>query len=259
MKTRKIFKSLLMGLGIAVLFLSVSTAFAVPFTEAGGLASLFGNPTSFLANFNLHHIDFFSAGTGGASYATINMISLGQPDDLLFEEGTENMGGFGAVAYLGLRSHINTYPVENTDHSKIANLAKLVGSYVFNQGRHFIKLDCIPQTVGANGTGQGEYVGSQSFQNKGEFSISGSGADLRGYSRLLNNSYGVLILVNDNGERIAYGTEQRPVSFKATIAEGTKPTDAKLLKVEFTNDSFVPGHIYEGEIPLDGEILPAIS
>ncbi|MEI7597274.1 MAG: hypothetical protein WCK02_16110 [Bacteroidota bacterium] len=189
----------------------------------------------------------------------INLAELGQPSNLIFQEGTENMGGFGSIAYLGLRSHINSYPTESTDHSNIENLAKLVGSYGFNLGKQFIKMDCIPTTVGANSESQGEYVGSQSFKPKGVYMISGTGAQVRGYARLLNNSYGVVILTNDNGERIAYGTEQRPARFKSTVMEGEKPSDAKALKVEFETDSFVPGYIYEGDIVLDGIILPGVS
>lgn len=189
----------------------------------------------------------------------INMTSLGQPTDMTFIDGTENMGGFGSVAYLALRSHIASYPEESTDHSSIENLAKLVGDYGFNQGKNFITLDCIPQTVGLKADGQGEYVGSQSYAIKGEFMISGTGAAAKGYARLLNNQYGVLILVNDNGERIAVGSYQRPCRFKVSVEEGTKPSDAKALKVEFSADSFVPGHIYEGAIVLSGTTIPAVS
>ena len=68
------------------------------------------------------------------------MVSLGQPDDLTFEEGTENMGGFGSVAYLALRSNIVGYPTESTDHSSIENLAKLVGDYQLASNKYFNKI-----------------------------------------------------------------------------------------------------------------------
>ena len=258
MKSRKIFNLLFACFGIALMLFSFTTAFAAPYEAAGGIAQLVSDPSLFINNFHFSLTDPYGA-VGGVSLGMINMVSLGQPDDLTFEDGTENMGGFGSVAYIALRSHIAGYPTESTDHSDISNLAKLVGDFTFNAGKNFITADCIPQSVGLTSEGQGEHVGSQSFAIKGKFMISGTGAQAKGYARLLNNQYGVIVLINDNGERIVCGTYQRPARFKVSVPEGEKPSDTKALQVEFTADSFVPGYIYEGVITLNGGSLPAVS
>ena len=209
--------------------------------------------------------DTFSLSLGaGATKATIffmniNLVSLGQPADQTFEDGTENMGGFGCVGYLALRSHLPGYPTLSTDQSDVANLVKLIGDYTFATGRYFIKLDFVPETVKVTPEGQGEHVGGNSYKMKGEAFIAGTQAKQRGFSRLLNNSYGVLILLRDDGSRFGLGSELRPVKFRAVPNEGEKAADKKGVLISFESDSFVPGYEYYGTIPLTGSTLPAIS
>ncbi len=210
-------------------------------------------------------IDPFSIVMGaGAIKATIffmgiNMTDLGQPGDLEFIEGTENMGGFGMTGYLALRSHIDTYPTEETDHTNIGNLVKLIGDYVFITARNFITLDFVPGTIKVTPEGQGEHVGGKSFRIKGEAFLAATGINQRGYARLLNNSYGILILIRDDGSRVAFGSYQRPLEFKANPDFGGKAADKNGIMISFESDSFVPGYEYYGTIPLSGTSLPQIS
>lgn len=204
--------------------------------------------------------DTFSVfGAVGAMKASIMLASLGQPDDIEFVEGTENMGGFGMTGYLGLRSHITTYPTLDTSNTSLESLATLVGNYVFAASRNFITIDFVPDTLKVSPESQGEHVGGNSFMIKGEGFIAGTGAKNRGLARLLNNSYGILILNKEDGTRLGLGTYQRPLSFKASVDEGQKASDKKGVLISFEASSYVPGYEYNGEIPLDGSTLPAIS
>jgi hypothetical protein len=189
----------------------------------------------------------------------INMTTLGQPDDLEFTEGSENMGGFGMTGYLALRSHIDTYPTEDTSNTDVGSLVKLIGSYTFITDRNFITLDFVPGTVKVTPEGQGEYVGGKSFRIKGEAFLATTGINQRGYARLLNNSFGVLILIRDDGSRVAFGTYQRPLEFKTSPDFGGKAADKNGILISFESDSFVPGYEYYGDIVLSGSTLPSIS
>jgi hypothetical protein len=89
--------------------------------------------------------------------------------------------------------------------------------------------------------------------------IAGTSTKNRGLARLINNSYGVLVLLREDGSRLALGSYQRPLSFKASIDEGQKAADKKGVLISFEASSFVPGYEYYGAIALDGTTLPAIS
>lgn len=213
--------------------------------------------------FQLGIMDYigFSAGSTvtGLTIANINLISLGQPADIPMNEGEEEMGGFGSVAYLGLRSNITAYPTEVTSHTSLENLCKLSGNYTFAAGRYFQELEFVPSSIKVISEPQGEHVGNHSFKITGEGHIAGAKEKQRGLARLLNNSYGVLILLRDDGSRIAYGSQNRPVRFKCTLDHGQNAADKTGLKIEFECDSFVPGYEYYGTIPLSGGTLPVTT
>lgn len=181
-------------------------------------------------------------------------------DSIEMADGEENMGGFTQVAYLGLRSHITAYPTLPDDNATtFEDMVALVGNYTFASNKHFMKILCAPGGLELNPVSQGEYPGAKSFNLKGKFIIPGLGAKNRAFARLLNNSYGVLIIPEEDGTRIAIGTQLRPVHFLPAGKSGIKAADTKIIEYEFMTDSFVPGYTYNGTIPLDGETLPVVS
>jgi hypothetical protein len=212
------------------------------------------------------YFDFFSFGTAALSgkalmvvMFSINLSTLGQPADAKYVDGSENMGGFGMVGYLAIRSHIATYPTLDTTGATLADLVQLVGNYVFNSNRHFIEIHFVEDSIKVTNESQGEHPGGSSYKISGEGFIAGTDTTRRGLARLLNNSYGVVILKREDGTRIAFGDYERPVSFKVTVDEGQKAADKKGLVVTFSGNSFVPGYEYYGTIPLSGSVtLPAI-
>jgi hypothetical protein len=195
----------------------------------------------------------------GVGMAAFNLTSLTMPENMGAQDGDEDMGGFNSVGYLALRSHIATYPSLPSDPTTLEEMVTLEGNYTLNNAKYFMKLYMNSDSVSANPESQGEGVGNKSFGIKGNFMIAGFSDNVRGAARLLNNASGVLILVNEDGTRTSFGTEGRPVTFKPKGKSGSKAADSKGFECEFTTDSFVPGFTYNGEIPLDGTTLPAIS
>ena len=239
--SKKIFIGILSILAIAMIFFSVGN-----YVDTGSF-------------------DIFSAGIAGVStkavifFMTIDLSLLGQPDDIEYADGTENMGGFGMTAYIGIRSHITTYPTLDATQTDLESLVKLIGDYVFAASRNFITIDFVPDTLKVTPEAQGEHVGGNSFMIKGEGFIPGTGTRNRGIARLLNNCFGVMILIREDGSRLAIGNYQHPLEFKVGTDEGQKAADKKGVLVSFSTSSFVPGYEYYGEVPLDGSTLPAIS
>ncbi len=176
-------------------------------------------------------------------------------------DGREAMGGYTSVAYLALKSDIATWPTEpNIETATNVNqLAKLIGNFTMAQSKYFYRVYVKPGTSQFQPEGQGE-VGGKSFKPKGQFFIPGIDDASMGLARMLNNKFGVLILPDPDGHhRICVGTEALPCEFKPTGDSGQKAADAKGFTFAFETDSFAPGWIYEGSIPLSGSTLSGVS
>jgi hypothetical protein len=203
--------------------------------------------------------------SGAMSLATIGFAFSGIADTEFdtFEpnDGDENMGGFGQLAYLALRSHVSSYPAipQPDDPTTLEELVALTGDFGFNTGKHFIPIFVAPGSLFASPESQGEYPGAKSFAIKGGFTIPGMKGKQRAMARIFNNSYGYLVVPQEDGTRMCYGTELHPLHFTPKGDSGKKAADSKRFDVEFATDSFVPGYTYNGVIVLDGSTLPAVS
>jgi len=176
-------------------------------------------------------------------------------------DGREAMGGYTSVAYLAFKSDIATWPTEPNIETatNVSQLAKLLGSFIMAEGKFFYKVMVKPGTSQFQPEGQGE-VGGKSFKPKGQFFIPGIDDDSMGLARLLNNKFGVLILPDQDGKhRICVGTEALPCEFKPTGDSGQKAADTKGFTYSFETDSFAPGWIYEGPIPLSSGSVVGVS
>jgi hypothetical protein len=176
-------------------------------------------------------------------------------------DGTESMGGFGSVAYLAFVSDISAYPnmpdIEAV--TDVKDLAKLTGAYTMKAQKYFYKIRVKPNSIKAAPEGQGE-VGGRSFKVKGQFYIPGLTVESMGFARLLNNKFGILIVPDQSGSfRLNYGTEDLPLTFAPTGDSGQNPADPKGMTFAFECDSFAPGWVYNGAIPISGTAVAAIS
>ena len=76
----------------------------------------------------------------------------------------------------------------------------------------------------------------------------------------LNNNFGVIIIPQEDGSRLVFGDELRPLQFTAIKGDSGKTAkDPKKFDYEFKTDSFTPGYSYDGPIELDGVTIPALS
>lgn len=175
-------------------------------------------------------------------------------------DGEENMGGMTIQLYYGLKSHIATYPVLVTDPQDVDDLVRLVGSYIMHEGKFFFPIEAIMRTVQFTFENQGELEG-QSFLQKGMFKTkSATSGKSMGYARLFNNTCGVLIMIDNFGNRIVIGDEIHPAYIKPSGDSGTDPTNRSETSYEVTSDSFCPAYLYYGAIPLvGGDEVPAVE
>lgn len=248
MKLTKIITVLALSLITSMLFASVTDVnplvFATPLVGVG-LASVFG-------------IIELPQNVLGLNFGAITDASFPAID------GREAMGGYGSVLYLALHKDISAtgWPAQ-PDIEAVTNvneLALLSGSFTMEDGMYFYKVKVKPGSLKVTPEGQGE-VGGHSFRQKGEFFIPGIDADTAGIARLLNNMYGVVIIPDQGGNfRTCYGTYDLPCEFAISGDSGASASDAKGITVSFECDSFVPGWIYNGIIPLSAtETVEAVS
>ena len=203
--------------------------------------------------------DVLSPGlVGGINYA-FAWGSLVMPAQAGYEDGVENMGGFGILAYIALYDDIDVWPTEVETPTTLAEMVELEGNFTMKASKYFLKVYVSPNTLDLNPEGQGE-AGGRSFKPKGSFLFPTFSATNRGLSRRLNNARGVLIIPDDTGNfRHLLGSETRPVFFKPSGTSGKNAADPKGFNFDFDCDSFAPTYTYNGTIALNGETLPVIS
>lgn len=189
----------------------------------------------------------------GVSIATFSAAAL------LWEDGTENMGGFRNYLYLIPISHIATEAELVDNPTTDAEHVTLVGSHVLVAGKYWKKIYATPNTIKLTPEPQGEIDG-QSFKPKGELFSPGSGDAVNALARQVNNGNFVLVLVEENGRRIQVGSKGHPARLKPSPDMGMAAADRKGFKFEFESDSYVAILRYNGEIVLsETETEPAIS
>lgn len=191
------------------------------------------------------------------SIIPIDTIGL---SDFEMSDGEENMAGMTERIYLALKSHISEWPKLKDDPQSLEDLVTTEGDFVMKEDKFFIKLDILRHSGGVTPENQGEDKG-HSFLNKLEFKLRGATkAQAAGLARLLNNSSGVVLAIDNDGNRIQIGDEDHPAYFKPTADTGKTPTDRSEWTYSVEADNFCPTIHYVGAIPLDGaESVPPLS
>lgn len=175
-------------------------------------------------------------------------------------DGAENMGGMTTKAFIFLNKQIATWPVEKANPSKPADLATLEGNVVMVAGKYAIEVEPVIDSSEYKYDNQGEPEG-HSFHPVAAYKLPGATVDEKmGWARILNNSLGAHVNIDNFGNRIWMGSENRPCSFKVSGSTGAKPSDFSHMVVEVHWDAFAPGYIYNGSIPLSAtETIPEIA
>lgn len=191
------------------------------------------------------------------------MLNFGAIANMSFPEidGRESMGGYTSTAYLAFIEDIETFPTEPdiTAVTDVGDLVRLIGSYVMKTGKNFYEVKVPPQTSKHSPESQGE-LGGKSFKVTGEIYVPGIDAQSMGLARMLNNRFGLLVINDPDGKtRIALGSKSLPLTFTPKGDSGSKGTDKKGFTFTYEADSFAPGWIYDGPVPLSGSIVTGIS
>jgi hypothetical protein len=177
---------------------------------------------------------------------------------LTWNDSLENMGGFTSVAYFAALQDILTFPGLSESPSSDAEFVRLGGNFTMKPDKYFIEIYVTPETASLAANNQGEIDG-QSFRMEGEYFYPGNKTDCRAFARKINNTRGVLIFVDPDGDRTVIGTDKFPCYFKPSLNYGKAAADRKGLTVAFFQNHFAPGLEYNGSIPLSGSTIPAIS
>jgi hypothetical protein len=191
------------------------------------------------------------------------MLNFGSIANMAFPEidGREAMGGYTSIAYLGFIADIETFPGEPdiTTVTDVGDVVKLIGAYIMKQGKFFFEVKVPPFTSKHSPVSQGE-VGGKSFKNTGEIYVPGIDAQSMGLARMLNNRYAILILTDPDGKtRVALGSKNLPLYFIPKGDSGAKGVDKKGFTFTYESESFAPGWVYDGPIPLSGSVIEGIS
>lgn len=236
MKIRSIINQLLIAVTLGMILATVCQV--NPLAFAGGI-------------FAVQQVARFIPMPAGLSY--FNFTALEWNDSL------ENMGGFTSTAYFAPIQDIETFPTLVQNPTTDEEMIRLNGHYVMKSLKYFIPVYTTPETVALAANNQGETDG-QSFRMEGEFFYPGTKLQCRAFARKINNSRGILILVDPDGERIQIGTDKFPCYFKPNVNWGKAAADRKGMTVTFYQNHFAPGLEYNGSIPISASIIvPAIS
>ena len=204
---------------------------------------------------------FVTSCIGGIPDPTSAVLAMAPPfalHDLEWADEPENMGGFQIGCYLALTRDIQTFPTLASNPSTDDEAILLQGEYAMKQDKAFIYMYTTPDTLSLKPENQGE-VDGKSFKIKGELFYPGTKAECMAFARKINNARGVLIAIDNDGERVVVGDKGHPVYFTPSLDWGKKAADRRGMTITFESDSFCPGYKYNGPIPLDGSVVEAIS
>ena len=185
-------------------------------------------------------------------------LAAGVFNDLLWEDGKDNMPGFTETSYISFRGDIATYPTLNANPTTAAEKIRLNGNFAMNTDKKFLQVYSTKNKATAKAEGQGE-DDCKSFKNSGKLFYPGTEEECLAFAASIKNQRGVVVMIEPSGERKVFGTKLLPVYFKVSIAYGETVTGAKGMTLEWECDSNEPGYTYHGVIPITGGDLPAIS
>lgn len=127
-------------------------------------------------------------------------------------------------------------------------LATIVGTHTFADGKGFLQVQILPETgeVNANGVGQ---KGQKSFVNEYSGTISGIGKKPSGFMRYWKNRNLIYIVRDNNGVLRQIGSVANPATFEElNLLSGKKGDDLVGVNFKVSAPSKAAAPIYEGTI-----------
>lgn len=176
----------------------------------------------------------------------------------LHTDGTKNMGGTQIRAYFCPISAITSEPALVEDPDSISEALYLAGSYACASQKNFIELYLTPKTGGYKAEPAGDLDG-ECYKQTAEFFHPGTKDEIAAFAAGCLNTPGVLIMVEENGERLVMGNSTHPCYLRGSLDIGKNPDDRKGFT--FAAEAFATQPIirYNGAIPISGGEVEAIS
>ena len=173
-------------------------------------------------------------------------------NDLLWQDGKENMGGLKVIGYYAPISDIDNFPelpAAPTTPEEEVTLESITG-FTFKTGKNFLKIYSTEETSSVTSEPQGE-VDGQSFVNKAKIFYPGSEIECMAFMKAVNNNNMVFIFEEaSGGARRVIGSKAFPAKCKPSHTTGEKTADRKGMTMEIQSFGTTPAPFYTGDISL---------
>ena len=172
--------------------------------------------------------------------------------DILWQQGTENMGGLKVIGYYAPIEDIANFPElpENPSTPEEEVTLESTTGFTFVTGKNFLKIYSTQETGEVISEPQGE-VDGQSFVHKATIFFPGSKAEAMAFMKLVNNANMVFVFEEaTGGARRVIGSVAFPAKCKPSHTTGKATADRKGMTLEIQSFGTTPAPFYTGPIPL---------
>ncbi len=171
-------------------------------------------------------------------------------NDLLWPDGTDNIGGTEVTHYYAPLSDVLTFPTLPDAPATLADEVTISDPFVFKTGKKFLKFYSTLDTGKIEDKSVGEFDG-KSFEHKFELLFPGTRAEALALIRKMNNTNMVFVASEAGGQKRIIGSEGFPAKMSLSdVTTGSKTSDRKGTSIMVESRGVTPAPIYTGAIPL---------
>jgi hypothetical protein len=170
--------------------------------------------------------------------------------DLLWPDGSDNIGGTEVNHYYAPLSDIDVFPTIAAVPATLAAEVTISTDFEFLTGKKFHKIYSTLDTGKVDDKSVGEFDG-RSFEHIFEFVFPGTRAEALAIIRKMNNTNMVFIASEANGQKRIIGSVAFPAKMSLSdVTTGAKTADRKQTTIRVESRGVTPAPIYTGAIPL---------
>lgn len=171
---------------------------------------------------------------------------------VMWTAGSDNMGGLSTRVYFAPQGCIASAPPFETDGITMA------GQWEFKDPakQGFVEIYVTYKSGDLKSEPVGDVDGVCS-KKTGSFFHPGNTTEMARFARAVQNTPGVFIAVDTEGNQVVIGDVVNPATVKATHNFGKSPEDRKGWTVSYEAYSTHPVVFYRGDIPLAPDATPA--
>ncbi len=175
--------------------------------------------------------------------------------DMLWADGTENMGGVKTIGYYALASEIEEWATLPATPATEEAEVTLENNFRMASGKFWHKIYSTEENNAVIDENQGE-VDAQSFIQKATIMFPGTSVAALAFAKNANNS-GMVFIFDEvsGGNRRVIGSEAFPAKVKPSFTTGKATADRKGLTLEIQSYGYTPAPLYAGVIELDGSTI----